>query len=90
MKALLAATCVAVLAVVGYYFWGEWQKHAAAQEYADNLASAKADLFRLAQAEPYEVEKAIKFCKLVRDSPKVMTTEYGAKRISATCAALRY
>lgn len=24
MKALVAATCVAVLATVGYYFWGEY------------------------------------------------------------------
>lgn len=27
MRALIAATCIAVLAVVGYYFWGEYTRY---------------------------------------------------------------
>lgn len=26
MKVLIGLACVAVIAFVGYYFWGEWQK----------------------------------------------------------------
>lgn len=29
MKALIAATCLAVLAAVGYFFWGEYEARAA-------------------------------------------------------------
>jgi len=38
VKALIAAACVAVIAAVGYYFWGEWQGRQARlqqQEFAE-------------------------------------------------------
>ncbi|KQZ81873.1 hypothetical protein ASD64_08930 [Mesorhizobium sp. Root157] len=44
MKVLIAATCIAVLAAVGYYFFGEYREaeHArAAQALADQRARAE-------------------------------------------------
>ena len=35
MKALIATACVAILAFVGYFFWGEYSKSKAAAELAD-------------------------------------------------------
>ena len=52
MRALVAVTCIAVLAAVGYYFWGEYsdaQKVARLQEMKS--AAEKAHLERLSSED---------------------------------------
>lgn len=38
MKALVAATCVALLAAVGYYFWSEYSASQQKAAYAEKVA----------------------------------------------------
>lgn len=43
MRVLVAATCIAVLAVIGYFFWGEWSetRRLAAEQQAVQAAAAQ-------------------------------------------------
>lgn len=68
MKVLVAAACIAILAFVGYFFWGEYSARraldearvaAAAREAADREA-----LFTLASADPGEDDMVRGWCKL--------------------------
>lgn len=67
MKTLVAITCLAVLAAVGYFFWGEYNVYAAKEA---RIAAATAqrdqirrDIYRLAAADPDEHDVARTFCK---------------------------
>lgn len=67
MKQLVALTCLAVLAAVGYFFWGEYETHSARKA---RVAAATAqqdkirrDIYRLAAADPDERDVALTFCK---------------------------
>lgn len=48
MKALIAAACIAVLAFVGYYFWGEYERARAAATYAESVEDSRREIFSLA------------------------------------------
>lgn len=47
LKGLLAITCVAVLAAVGFYFWTEYQRSAESARRADVAEARDACLFML-------------------------------------------
>lgn len=75
MRALVAATCIAILAAIGYFFWGEYQAAADAKLRADAKKAviemrieadrkAREEIFRLAYAEPGEEDMASGWCKL--------------------------
>lgn len=53
MKALIAATCVAVLAAVGYYFWSEYSAHKLRTEIAQNNQRARLELQNQAKTTGY-------------------------------------
>jgi len=65
MKALIAAACIAVLAFVGYYFWGEYSKYEARQEAMRQTENLRKGLFTLAKAEDGNVLKVRHFCDLM-------------------------
>lgn len=67
MRILIGATCIAVLAAVGYYFWGEWQTSARSAQIEQSREGARAELFRLAGAEPGDSASVRGFCKLMAD-----------------------
>jgi len=48
MKALVAAACIAVLAFVGYYFWGEYERARVAAAYAESVENSRKEIFSLA------------------------------------------
>lgn len=62
MKALVVVTCVAVLAAVGYYFWGEYGSFRAKSDREARADGARKELFELAQAGEYERDKVVSFC----------------------------
>lgn len=87
MKALVAVTCIAVLAAVGYYFWNEWTIARAADQRSAEITAARAALFEQAKADPHDVDKVVQHCAFVRDGRN--STLYGdyAKMASARCTA---
>ncbi|GHC61485.1 hypothetical protein [Limoniibacter endophyticus] len=68
MKALVASACIAVIAFVGYYFWGEYEARArqvARVEAATARNKADRDeIFELANANPGETDMASAWCRL--------------------------
>lgn len=65
MKALIAAACLAVIAAVGYYFWGEFAEWRSAS--ADQ-AAARQEIYRLAGVQPGtrdEMGRVIRWCKAI-------------------------
>lgn len=56
LKMLVGTACVAVIAMAGYFFWGEWQARQAAIE-------EKASLYRFLGAEPGDAIKAEQNCE---------------------------
>lgn len=67
MKVLTAAACVAIVLFVGYFFFGEYKEHRERAQRAERREEAREELFRLANAEPYEIDKVQSFCVLLRD-----------------------
>ena len=63
MKALIATACIAVIAAVGYYFWGEWQSARERAYRAAELEGARNELFEFAKAKPHETEKVRVWCR---------------------------
>lgn len=101
MKALIAATCLAVLATVGYFFWGEYQAAADAKLRADAAEAvrqlraeadrnAREEIFRLAYAEPGEEDMASGWCRLtaMRAEDGHLKGNKEAERIVANCKRL--
>ncbi|TPM92730.1 hypothetical protein [Mesorhizobium sp. B2-1-3A] len=67
LKILIAAACVAVIAAVGYFALGEYKAYRLRAEIEAGRESARAELFDLAKAKPYEIDKVRDFCKTMSD-----------------------
>ena len=67
MKTLVAAACLAVLAAVSFYFWGEYRQMRRATEIQAGRESARQELFQLSGAKSFETEKVRDFCKRMSD-----------------------
>lgn len=67
MKALVAAACIAVLAFVGYFFWGEYSKAKAIADEAARIESVRSEIFDLAKGSAglSQTEKARSYCDLL-------------------------
>ena len=54
MKALVGATCIAVIAFVGYFFWGEYAKETAREKaaVARSVTAFSDNCFRLVESSP--------------------------------------
>jgi hypothetical protein len=87
MKALIATTCVALLAAVGYFFYGEYAEAQARTERAAERAALLREVYSDARAEPGEAAKVMKHCDFVRDSVSSKTIGDYAKVASARCSA---
>lgn len=101
MKALIGTTCIAILAAVGYFFWGEYQAAADAKLRADAVEAvrqlraeadrkAREEIFRLAYAEPGEEDMASGWCKLtaMRAEDGRLKGNAEAERIVQNCKRL--
>src|SRR5690606_16338811 len=64
VTALCAATCVAVLAAVGYFFYGEYAEAKARAAETARLEDVRKELFALAEAGAGEVDKVRKYCSV--------------------------
>lgn len=89
MKALVAATCVAVLAAVGYYFVGEIRAHSAKSERLERIEGARAELFKFANAAPGDDDKVKQYCSYIRDHNKTDKSEY-SRQLETNCRSLGY
>lgn len=70
MKALIAIACTAVIAAVGYYFWGEFSD-ARARSAAQSAHEADlAQLTAFAQAAPGDNARISEYCSAVAGSLK--------------------
>ncbi len=93
MKALLATTCLAVLAAVGYYFYGQWREIDAAREANARIEAARSALFDYADAQAGEHEKVKQYCLVVDDilkSGRHPENRDFFTRMSNTCKYFHY
>ncbi|MDQ0323988.1 hypothetical protein QO002_006195 [Pararhizobium capsulatum DSM 1112] len=93
MKALFATTCIAILAAIAYYGIGEYRQHAAEQEQADRIEGARAELYKMAGAQPGAVgEPAVKaFCETMEEGIKGdLKDNEVAKGLAHNCRVLGY
>lgn len=60
---LCAAACVAVLAAVGYFFYGEYAEAKARAAETARLEDVRKELFTLADAKADEPDKVRKHCR---------------------------
>lgn len=71
MKALIAtscvATCVAVLAMTGYFFYGEYAEARAQTERQARVDDAMLWLYTLSEAEKGDTSRVAQFCDNVRN-----------------------
>jgi hypothetical protein len=67
LKGLIATACAIVISGGAYYFWGEYQRHRRTQEIAEGREAARQELFELAKAKSYEIDKVRDFCKDMSD-----------------------
>lgn len=101
MRLLVAAACIAILAAVGYFFWGEYQAAADGKLRADAAEAvrqlrveadrkAREEIFRLAYAEPDEEDMASGWCKLtaMRAEDGHLKGNKEAERIVQNCKRL--
>ena len=88
MKALFAATCVALLAVVGYYFAGEYAQARANAEARAKTEDAMNLLYRISGAPEGDTARLAQFCTNARTYAPMREA---AKALGAeeTCASAR-
>lgn len=67
LKGLIAVACCIVIAAGGYFAWGEYSSYRLRSEVAAGRDGARVELFNLANAEPYEIDKVRAFCKTMSD-----------------------
>jgi hypothetical protein len=93
MRALIAVTCVAVLTVVGYYFWGEYRLAQHREADRERIERARSELFGLAEAERGDVERVRGFCRSVDsllDDPVLRDNREFWRGIIRNCRGLGY
>lgn len=83
MRALVAVTCIAVLAAVGYYFWGEYSEAQAKYERQAKINEAMSWLYALSKAEKGDVERVKQFCNSIREYGSIRER---AKKLGADVA----
>jgi len=89
MKALVAAACIAILAVVGYFFYGEAQQAAERAAHQDRVEEARRELFRLTIAKPHELQYVISYCESLA-SGGLRNKTAGQRQTIATCQLAGY
>lgn len=62
-RLLVIVACMAIIAAVGYYFWGEYRASRARAEAVADERAAHAELFEYAKAKRSEPEKVARWCK---------------------------
>lgn len=70
MKILVGLASVAVIAFVGYFFWGEWQTRQTELAIRSQLAlseRARASLFNQANLEPGDEAGLADYCQRISD-----------------------
>lgn len=93
MKALVAATCIAVLAFVGYFFWNEYEKRSARNERAASIEHAHTEIMDLAKgaAGLSDAEKARNYCSVLERSNRNNPTPSSAReQIIKNCRRFGY
>jgi len=90
LKTLLAATCIAILAGIGYYFYGEIRLAADRAEEAKTREYVRRELFQLAGATPQEADKVRKFCTTLVSPSWQAEKDAFYRRIVGNCRALGY
>ncbi len=90
-RSLVAAAAIAIIAVVGYYFWGEYQQSSRRAEAEKRIEGVRAELFDLAKAEPSETNKVTEFCKNIETLLASSLKENSmAIQVGKNCRALGY
>lgn len=93
MNRLVAATCVAVLAAVGYFFWGEYGSFRANADKEARASDARKELFELAQAGENERDKVVSFCNdvdnIIQNIASPDTVEMW-RQVKKNCRVLGY
>lgn len=87
MKALVTATCVAVLAAVGVYLWGQFSERQQSRAALTHDEGVRKELFEFAKALPGDDEKVRSFCTRVRDASD---QSEAFRQVAANCRALGY
>jgi len=87
MKALVAVTCIAVLAAVGFFFWGEYSEHRANSVERANKDAALQEMFSIANAEPNDTEKVRRMCQNI---DKLPTQNDLTQRVAQNCRFFGY
>ncbi len=90
MRYLIGAACIAVIAAVGYYFWGEWQAHQAAVARDADIKRAESALYEALKLEPGDIAGARSWCRSIRDDRDIIRDEDFRNSILETCRALRH
>jgi hypothetical protein len=83
MKVLVGAACIVVIACGGLYLFTQWAAYSDAKERAAGRERARAEIFRLAAAQPHQDGKVKEWCRMtVSVAPEVnspLTTEWARK-----------
>ena len=89
LKALVAAACIAIVAVAGYYFYTEAQVAAENAAHEKRVEDARRELFRLTIAKPHELQYVISYCESLA-SGGLRDKTAGQRRVIATCQLAGY
>lgn len=100
LKLLVGTACVAVIAAVGYFFWGEYDQYsqrvereqeieAAKVEREQQFEAAKNELFKYAEAEPGDFVKVKVYCRDTNVRRDHSENPF-IKQILTNCRALGY
>ena len=93
MKGLIAVACGVVILAGGAYGWDKYSTWREAQDLQERIASTRGELFRLAKAEPYEIEKVVDYCRGIRSSVGQSTDKYRdmwVRQLAKNCLILGY
>jgi hypothetical protein len=61
-RAVIVAACVAVIAFVGYFFWGEFRRYRDEVNAQETDRAVRDELFSMAKAKRSEPEKVRAYC----------------------------
>lgn len=88
MRALIAAACVAIIAAVGYFFFGEWQEAQRSAKIARSIEAARAELVGIVgSSSPAHLQT---FCEGNAGVIKAIGGSRDDKRIERNCHLLGY
>lgn len=91
MKALIATACVAVIAVAGYFFLGEYNSYRTRIADEQKIERVRAELFADAKAEPGQIGRVKEYCQTMRDSLEFKDNDTAlTNQIVTNCRVLGY